>query len=48
MAAGEREEITAAAIARLAGVGRSAVANWRRRYHGVSEAGGREPDQSDV
>ena len=27
-----REEITAAAIARLAGVGRSAVANWRRRY----------------
>jgi hypothetical protein len=32
MAAGEREEITAAAIARLAGVGRSAVANWRRRY----------------
>jgi N-6 DNA Methylase len=32
MSAGEREEITAAAIARLAGVGRSAVANWRRRY----------------
>jgi hypothetical protein len=29
---GERKEITAAAIARLAGVGRSAVANWRRRY----------------
>ena len=29
---GEREEITAAAIARLAGVGRSAVANWRHRY----------------
>lgn len=27
-----REEITAAAVARLAGVGRSAVANWRRRY----------------
>jgi N-6 DNA Methylase len=32
MGTGEREEITAAAIARLAGVGRSAVANWRRRY----------------
>ncbi len=26
------EEMTAAAIARLAGVGRAAVANWRRRY----------------
>ena len=32
MASVAREEITAAAIARLAGVGRSAVANWRRRY----------------
>jgi type I restriction-modification system DNA methylase subunit len=32
MGSDEREEITAAAIARLAGVGRSAVANWRRRY----------------
>jgi type I restriction-modification system DNA methylase subunit len=32
MDSGAREEITAAAIARLAGVGRSAVANWRRRY----------------
>ncbi len=29
---GEREEMTAAAIARLAGVGRAAVSNWRRRY----------------
>jgi N-6 DNA Methylase len=29
---GEREELTAAAIARLAGVGRAAVSNWRRRY----------------
>jgi SAM-dependent methyltransferase len=28
----EREEMTAAAIARLAGVGRAAVSNWRRRY----------------
>jgi hypothetical protein len=29
---GRPEEITAAAIARLAGVGRAAVSNWRRRY----------------
>ena len=29
---GEHEEMTAAAIARLAGVGRAAVSNWRRRY----------------
>jgi hypothetical protein len=29
---GERDEVTAAAIARLAGVGRAAVSNWRRRY----------------
>jgi predicted DNA-binding transcriptional regulator AlpA/SAM-dependent methyltransferase len=29
---GEREEMTAAAIARLAGVGRAAVSNWQRRY----------------
>jgi SAM-dependent methyltransferase len=28
----EHDEITAAAIARLAGVGRAAVSNWRRRY----------------
>src|SRR5947209_12243578 len=28
----EREEMTAAAIARLAGVGRAAVSNWQRRY----------------
>ena len=32
MDSGEREEMTAAAIARLAGVGRAAVSNWRRRY----------------
>lgn len=32
MGSGKREEITGAAIGRLAGVGRSAVANWRRRY----------------
>ena len=34
MDSGEREEMTAAAIARLAGVGRAAVSNWRRRYPG--------------
>ncbi|WP_433657903.1 N-6 DNA methylase [Nocardia sp. CA-128927] len=28
----EQEDITAAAIARLAGVGRAAVSNWRKRY----------------
>jgi hypothetical protein len=32
MNSGGREEITAAAIARLAGVGRAAVSNWRKRY----------------
>ena len=32
MGEGERGEMTAAAIARLAGVGRAAVSNWRRRY----------------
>ncbi|MGH3165312.1 MAG: N-6 DNA methylase, partial [Trebonia sp.] len=32
MNSGGREELTAAAIARLAGVGRAAVSNWRRRY----------------
>jgi hypothetical protein len=29
---GEHDEMTAAAIARLAGVGRAAVSNWRSRY----------------
>ncbi|GAB2899654.1 N-6 DNA methylase [Streptomyces mayteni] len=29
---GENNEVTAAGIARLAGVGRAAVSNWRRRY----------------
>jgi hypothetical protein len=32
MSPGEHDELTAAAIARLAGVGRAAVTNWRRRY----------------
>ena len=34
MDSGEGEAMTAAAIARLAGVGRAAVSNWRRRYPG--------------
>jgi SAM-dependent methyltransferase/predicted DNA-binding transcriptional regulator AlpA len=32
MSHGEPDQMTAAAIARLAGVGRAAVSNWRRRY----------------
>jgi type I restriction-modification system DNA methylase subunit len=32
MGLGEHDEVTAAAIARLAGVSRAAVANWRKRY----------------
>ncbi|MFD5888766.1 N-6 DNA methylase [Streptomyces sp. NPDC060334] len=32
MSPAEHEEMTAASIARLAGVGRAAVSNWRRRY----------------
>jgi type I restriction-modification system DNA methylase subunit len=43
MESGEREEITAAAIARLAGVGRSAVANWRRRYPDFPKPAGGSP-----
>lgn len=43
MGADEREEITAAAIARLAGVGRSAVANWRRRYPDFPRPAGGSP-----
>src|SRR5882762_5426190 len=30
----EQTEVTAAQIARLAGVGRAAVSNWRRRHSG--------------
>src|ERR1700722_11772442 len=33
----EGDEITAAAIARLAGVGRAAVSNWRKRYPGFPQ-----------
>ena len=43
MGTDEREEITAAAIARLAGVGRSAVANWRRRYPDFPNPAGGSP-----
>jgi hypothetical protein len=32
VSAGEHDELTAAAIARLANVGRAAVSNWRHRY----------------
>jgi N-6 DNA Methylase len=39
----EREEITAAAIARLAGVGRAAVSNWRKRYPGFPQPVGGSP-----
>ncbi|MFI6477624.1 N-6 DNA methylase [Nonomuraea sp. NPDC050663] len=43
MSLGERDEVTAAAIARLAGVSRAAVANWRRRYPGFPKpVGGSE------
>lgn len=43
MGLGEREEITAAAIARLAGVGRAAVSNWRKRYPEFPEPVGGSP-----
>jgi hypothetical protein len=43
MDAGEREEITAAVIARLAGVGRAAVSNWRRRHPGFPKPVGGSP-----
>ena len=43
MDAGEHEEITAAAIARLAGVGRAAVSNWRKRYPGFPQPAGGSP-----
>ena len=41
----ERQElITAAAIARLAGVGRAAVSNWRKRYPGFPAPTGGSPN----
>ena len=43
MDAGEHEEITAAAVARLAGVGRAAVSNWRKRYPGFPQPVGGSP-----
>jgi N-6 DNA Methylase len=43
MGSGKREEITAASIARLAGVGRAAVSNWRKRYPEFPEPVGGSP-----
>src|SRR5690349_6109343 len=43
MNSGEREEMTAAAIARLAGVGRAAVSNWQRRYPAFPKSVGGSP-----
>jgi predicted DNA-binding transcriptional regulator AlpA len=40
----ERELITAAAIARLAGVGRAAVSNWRKRYPEFPKPAGGSPN----
>lgn len=39
-----QELITAAAIARLAGVGRAAVSNWRKRYPGFPKPAGGPPN----
>ena len=39
-----RELITAAAIARMAGVGRAAVSNWRKRYPGFPKPAGGSPN----
>jgi len=44
MSRGEPEQMTAAAIARLAGVGRAAVSNWRRRYPGFPQPVGGSPN----
>jgi hypothetical protein len=43
MAQGESDQITAAAIARLAGVVPAAVSNWRRRYPDFPKAVGGSP-----
>jgi hypothetical protein len=44
MDAAEHEPMTAAAIARLAGVGRAAVSNWRKRYPDFPQAVGGSPN----
>jgi predicted DNA-binding transcriptional regulator AlpA len=44
MQAEGRELITAAAIARLAGVGRAAVSNWRKRYPEFPKPAGGSPN----
>ena len=41
-------EVTAAQVARMAGVARGAVSNWRRRYPDFPGAGGRYPCSPDV
>ena len=41
---GGHEQMTAAAIARLAGVGRAAVSNWRRRYPAFPQPTGGSPN----
>jgi len=41
---GGREQMTAAAIARLAGVGRAAVSNWRRRHQEFPKPVGGSPN----
>jgi hypothetical protein len=43
MDSGERKELTAAAIGRLAGVGRAAVSNWRRRHPEFPKPSGGSP-----
>src|ERR1700761_4667591 len=43
MVGDEQDQITAAAIARWAGVGRAAVSNWRRRYPGFPQPVGGSP-----
>jgi N-6 DNA Methylase len=53
MSPADGEEITAAAIARLAGVGRAAVSNWRKRYPDFPQPAGGSPssptfDRADV
>ena len=40
----ESEPMTAAAIARLAGVGRAAVSNWRKRYPEFPQPVGGSPN----
>ncbi|WP_369168922.1 N-6 DNA methylase [Streptomyces sp. R28] len=45
MTSDQHDELTAAEIARLAGVGRAAVSNWRRRYPGFPKRVGGTPQR---